>query len=306
MVSLLEAGIRPLVEGFIQDGRPCPSSLPVEVRRAGYLASTDLAGKSEPVFKEWLESIEGFTFRVFRPSDEDNLPLILYFHGGCFISGSYQTHEQQLRELATQSNSVVVCLSYRLAPENVYPTAHDNVFRASQLARERAEQFGARKDRVHFVGDSAGGHLALSTALRLKQAGKWQASSLVLIYPMLDPYGLSESYRENGKDYIITANMLLSGFDMYRNGLEQAEAPELFPLQREDLAGLPRTHILTAEFDPLHDEGEALNYLLKEQGVDTHYQMYPGVIHGFYQLSGVSESARYSIKEISKFLNKSR
>lgn len=128
------------------------------------------------------------------------------------------------------------------------------------------------------------------TALRLKTTQAWQPAQLVLIYPMLDATASMKSYIDNGKDYIITEDTLLSGYEMYLSATE-LHHPEASPLWRKDFNGLPPVHILTAEYDPLRDEGEALYQRLLEQGVDCTCQRYLGVIHGFFQLGGISPAA---------------
>ncbi len=149
------------------------------------------------------------------------------------------------------------------------------------------------------AGDSAGGHLALVTALRLKAKAAWQPAQLILIYPMLDPTASMASYLSNGDDYVITRDTLLSGYEMYLASTP-ANHPDACPLWREDFNGLPPVHILTAEFDPLRDEGEVLYRRLTEQGVESSCQRYLGVIHGFFQLGGVSNAARDAMRDIAR------
>lgn len=164
--------------------------------------------------------------------------------------------------------------------------------------RQHADVFGVDKNNLTLSGDSAGGHLALVTALRLKTAGIWQPLQLILIYPMLDATARFESYTRNGSDYIITRDTLLSGYEMYLTHIER-QHPEASPLWREDFNGLPQTHIITAEYDPLCDEGEALFQRMTEQGVNCTCQRWAGVIHGFFQLGGISQSAQDVIRDIA-------
>lgn len=303
MKNQLEVGIRELVETFIADGRPCPSVYDIENRRAGYLSSTILSGSSPEMFDEFVDQLNGITLKVYKPSNDEGLPITIYFHGGCFISGGFKTHEQQLRQIAKLSNSIVICIQYRLAPENVYPAAHDDVYNAVVAIKELATQYGGNTSNIVFVGDSAGGQLALTTTLRLKQNQKWLPKKQVLLYPMLDPFGKSQSYVQNGTDYIITANMLLSGFSMYTGEMDEGSIntnPDLNPLACAELNELPPTYIITAEFDPLRDEGEQLYKQLLDSGVEAYCERYLGVIHGFHQLSGVSESAKRCLRRISE------
>ncbi|WP_338589986.1 alpha/beta hydrolase [Shewanella khirikhana] len=294
----LEAGIKELVAEFQANGCPCASMQTIAERRAGYLSSTVLAGESPVMATEFVDEINGVVVKVYKPSAEPGLAVTVYFHGGCFISGGFATHEAQLRQIAQQSNTIVICIQYRLAPEFEYPAAHDDVFQAVLGIKNHAHKYGGNTRKMVFVGDSAGAQLALATALRLKQQA-WMPSQLVLIYPMLDPFGRSASYRENGTDYIITANMLLSGFRLYAGSEQQLASAAELNLLGADFCGLPATSIITAEFDPLRDEGEQLYRTLISHGVDASCEHYPGVIHGFFQLSAISESARRCITSIS-------
>ncbi|KLV03600.1 lipase [Photobacterium aquae] len=304
MINHLEAGIRPLVEGFIANGKPCPSTQNIADRRAGYIGSTVLAGSSPSMAEEFVDELDGITIKVYKPSTDTLLPITVYFHGGCFISGGFETHDAQLRSLAHQSNTLVVCIQYRLAPEHVYPAAHDDVYQAVLSIKAQGQKYGGNTEQIAFVGDSAGGQLALATTLRLKQHQSWLPQQQVLIYPMLDPHGASESYQQNGTDYIITAGMLLSGFEMYiPDGMDIKRHPELDILSA-DFSKLPTTTIITAEFDPLRDEGEQLYRSLLAHGVDAYCERYLGVIHGFYQLSGVSLTAQRCISSIARQLMK--
>lgn len=300
MINYLESGIKELVEEFISSGKPCPSKQTISERRAGYLSSTVLAGSSPEMADEFVDELDGIQIKIYKPADKANLPITIYFHGGCFISGGHETHDVQLRQLAHLSETIVVCIKYRLAPEHTYPSAHDDAFQSVLSIKKYGHKYGGDTENVFFIGDSAGAQLALATTLRLKNNGHWLPKKQVLIYPMIDPKGKSESYQKNGTNYIITAQMLLSGFQLYAGDLERLSCEsELNLLLRQDFQSLPSTLIITAEFDPLRDEGEQLYRLLLSQGVEAYCERYLGVIHGFYQLSGISESARRCIRNIA-------
>nr|WP_267880180.1 alpha/beta hydrolase [Shewanella marina] len=295
----LELGIKELVEEFQANGKPCATTQTIAARRTGYVSSTVLAGKSPAMHSEFVDELNGIQVKVYKPTNEPNLPVTVYFHGGCFVSGGYETHDAQIRQIAALSNTIVICIKYRLAPEFVYPAAHDDVYNAVLAIKTEADKYGADTDKIVFVGDSAGGQLALATSLRLKHAKQWLPCQQILIYPMLDPKGRSASYKSNGTDYIITAKMLLSGFEMYVAGPQSALDIAELNLLDADLSGLPSTTIITAEFDPLCDEGEQLYKLLRTHGVEAYCQRYLGVIHGFFQLAGVSDSAKQCISSIA-------
>ena len=295
----LEKGIAELVREFIDAGRPSSREQNIDDRRRDYLASTVLAGEQEKRVQVEDIELDGMTFRVVSPLNASGaLPAVIYFHGGCFISGDFATHDHQLRQLAYHSGCRVIAVQYRLAPEHTFPAAHDDAERGALIIHRRAEQLGIDASRITLAGDSAGGHLALVTALRLKTAQAWQPAQLVLIYPMLDATASMKSYIDNGKDYIITEDTLLSGYEMYLSSTT-LHHPEASPLWRKDFNGLPPVHILTAEYDPLRDEGEALYQRLLEQGVDCTCQRYLGVIHGFFQLGGISPAAGSAMRDIA-------
>ena len=295
----LEKSIDKLVQEFIAAGRPSSRKQSIDDRRSGYVASTALAGEKETRVQVETLVLEDLTFRVFSPLNAPELlPAAIYYHGGCFISGGFDTHDNQLRQLACYGNCRVVAIQYRLAPEHTFPAAHDDAERGADLVWQYADKLGVDKNRITFCGDSAGGHLALVTALRLKAKGLWQPVQLILIYPMLDATASFESYTLNGMDYVITRDTLLSGYEIYLAGADRKH-PEVSPLWREDFSGLPAVHIVTAEYDPLCDEGEALFQRLTEQGVTCTAQRWLGVIHGFFQLGGISQSARDIMRDIA-------
>ncbi|WP_333893522.1 alpha/beta hydrolase [Atlantibacter subterraneus] len=295
----LETGISTLVDEFIAAGRPSVRDKTIAERRAGYIASTVLAGETEQRVDVKDITLEGMQLRVVSPlSSSGNLPAVIYYHGGCFVSGGFDTHDNQLRQLAFYSGCRIIAVRYRLAPEHVYPAAHDDAERAARLIAQHADTLEINAARITLAGDSASGHLALVTALRLKASSNWQPSQLLLIYPMLDATAHFESYTRNGLDYVITREMLLTGYDAYLTTCNRLH-PEASPLWRDDFAGLPPVHIVTAEFDPLCDEGEALFARLTEQGVSCSCQRWLGVIHGFFQLGGISQSARDLMRDVA-------
>lgn len=295
----LEKGIAGLVSDFIAAGRPSARARSIDERRAGYIANTSLAGETETRVQVEDVTLEGVTLRVFSPLEANGkLPALIYYHGGCFISGGFATHDNQLRQLAWYSGCRVIAVQYRLAPEHRWPAAHDDALQGAEVIWKNAEHLNIDPQRITLAGDSAGGHLALVTALRLKAAAVWQPAQLVLIYPMLDATAYFDSYTFNGSDYVITRDALLSGYEMYLGDTDRLLS-DVSPLWRDDFAGLPPVHIITAEFDPLCDEGEALYQHMTDQGVNCTCSRYLGVIHGFFQLAGISQSARDAIQDVA-------
>lgn len=301
----LEPEIANLVYDFIAAGRPSSRHQTTEERRAGYVAtSAVLSGTIETRVYIKDEIIENIPLRIVSPLNDDTvLPAIIYYHGGCFVSGGFLTHDNQLRQLAFMSGCRVIAVQYRLAPEHTYPAAHDDAEHAANIVWRHARALGVDRKHITLMGDSAGGHIALITVLRVRNAGLWLPGQLVLIYPMLDATASSDSYKLNGSDYILTADTLLSGFEACFPDTDFMH-PEASPLFRNDFAGLPRVHIITAEYDPLRDEGETLFARMTQQGVKCTAQRYLGVIHGFFQLGGISQTAHNLMRDICALVDK--
>ncbi|NMC24263.1 MAG: alpha/beta hydrolase [Serratia sp.] len=294
----LEPEIANLVNDFIATGRPSSRRQTFEERRAGYVASTALAGDIEKRVNIKDVIIDNIPLRIVTPLNKDKmLPTIIYYHGGCFVSGGFSTHDNQLRQLSFLSGCRVIAVQYRLAPEHAYPAAHDDAENAANIIWRHSELLGVDRNYITFIGDSAGGHLALISALRVRNTGQWLPRQLILIYPMLDATASSNSYKINGSDYVLTSDTLLSGFEAYFPNTDFTH-PEASPLFRNDFAGLPPVHIITAEYDPLRDEGENLFSRMIDQGVTCTAQRYLGVIHGFFQLGGISQTARNLMRDI--------
>ncbi|MBP8052190.1 MAG: alpha/beta hydrolase [Aeromonas sp.] len=303
MNTQLEPAIATMVADFIAAGRPKASKLSWQTWREGYLASAVLGGEREEVgaIEEW--QADHYAIRLYRPKclPCPAYPVLIYFHGGCFVSGDFETHDRQMRMLCNSAHALVFAVHTRLVPEHPYPAAHDDALAATLAIMAALPQWHGDPGRVALAGDSAGGHLALVTTLRLKAAGAALPAAQFLIYPMLDALGESQSYRDLGDDYLITRDMLLSGFQAYLGRLP-ASHPEASPLHHPDLAGLPPTHILTAEYDPLRDEGEALYGKLLQAGVTATCQRQLGVIHGFFQLASISPAARHALAQVAMLL----
>ncbi len=294
----LEPEIANLVNDFISAGRPSSRNQTFQERRDGYVASTVLAGNTETRVNIEDMIIDTISLRIFSPLNEEKvLSAVVYYHGGCFVSGGFSTHENQLRQIAFLSGCRVVAVQYRLAPEHTYPAAHDDAEYAANTVWKHAQALGIDRNCITLMGDSAGGHLALITALRVRSSRQWLPRQLVLIYPMLDATASSDSYKLNGSDYVITCDTLITGFEAYFPHTN-FNHPDASPLFRNDFSGLPPIHIITAEYDPLRDEGEALFARMTQQGVICTAQRYLGVIHGFFQLGGISQTARNLMRDI--------
>jgi len=223
--------------------------------------------------------------RLIQPTDAANLPGIVFVHGGGFILGSIDSHEALARSLALSANAVVAAVDYRLAPEHSYPAALDDVVAALGWLIDSASTLGIDGSRLAMAGDSAGGQLAAATVSRLGPSVALR--HLALLYPLLDPHRLSGSAQTLSKGYMLTGEFIDWAWQAYGG---DASYP-LVNLLGASLARFPPTSILTAEFDPLRDEGLAFAERLRDAGVAVESRCIDGMIHGFAGLPHVVPTA---------------
>lgn len=234
--------------------------------------------------------------RVYRPAPADGpSPAIVFFHGGGFVLCSLDTHDAPCRQMAVQTQAVVVSVDYRMAPEHRFPAAADDAEAATAWVVDHAAELGIDPRRVAVAGDSAGGNLAAVVAQRWAARPGPRLAYQLLIYPMLDHNFDTDSYRENGQGYAVTIDHLRWYWDQYLGGQDGSD-PAASPLRAADLSGLPPTYLVAAEHCPLRSENEAYAARLREAGVPVIYACYPGVHHGFFTLDHALDTARTACK----------
>jgi acetyl esterase len=229
--------------------------------------------------------------RIYRNSLEPDQPGIVYFHGGGFVLGNLESHDGTCRRLAVGTGATVISVDYRLAPEHRFPAAAEDSYAAALFVLENAEAFKLDAARIAVAGDSAGGNLAAVAALLLRDRGGPVLAHQLLIYPVTDMAFTQDSYQTNGEGYFLTRDMMVWFGRQYVPDGHPATDPLLSPLYAEDLSGLPPATVVTAEYDPLRDEGEAYARRLAEAGVPTVLKRYDGVIHGFFSMNGMIDQA---------------
>lgn len=230
--------------------------------------------------------------RIYWPEASGTRPLIVFFHGGGFVLCSLETHDELCRALCRDTEAVVVSVDYRLAPESKYPAAADDCYAALAWAAANAASLGADPARVAVAGDSAGGNLAAVTALRARDLGTPVLCHQALIYPATTCDFDSPSYRENGEGYFLTAGAMRWFWSHYLPDMAQANEPYACPAKAASLAGLAPATVVTAEYDPLRDEGEDYGRALAAAGVPTEIRRFDGMIHGFVSMSDVFPDGR--------------
>ena len=265
-----------------------PESTP-EGRRAAMIAvTTNPQFPKHPVHDVTDRTIPGpagdIPVRVYRPSAATGLPLLLWFHGGGWVTGNLDTHDQLGRLLSDAVGAVVVSVDYRLAPEAKFPAAADDCLAAYEWVLEHASEVGADAGRVAIGGDSAGGNLAAVVTLDARERGLPQPKLQLLVYPVTDYEFESASMIDNAKGYFLEAESMQWFYDHYARTPSDFADPRFSPLRASDVSGLADAVVVTAEFDPLRDQGEAYGKRLQQANVSTEVVRADGLIHGFFGL----------------------
>ena len=228
------------------------------------------------------------------------LPGLIYFHGGGLVAGTVATHDSIARALANAGACRVVSVEYRLAPEHSFPAALDDALAAVTHIGARAAEFGIDGVRLGICGDSAGGTLAAATVQTVAQIGSPRLALQLLICPILDYSRSTDSKRDLASGYLVDQATLDHDLLHYAPPGTDPANPRISPLRAEDVAGLPRTLIHTAEFDPLRDEGRDYFDRLARAHTEVSYTCHPGMIHLFYGLGAVIPYARTAFEQIGR------
>jgi acetyl esterase len=289
---------------------PDLSNVPVELMRQGFSA----VGPDAPV--EEVAKVENRQIagaageigaRIYHPAGaaDGPLPLLVYFHGGGFVLCDLDTHDGTCRSLANSAGCVVVSVDYRLAPEATFPAAPEDCYAATCWAVENAAAIGADPSRVAVAGDSAGGNLAAATTLMARDRKGPKIAHQLLIYPVTDYCFDTVSYKDNAEGYFLTRDMMKWFWGHYLEQESDGANPLASPLRAEDLGSLPPATVITAEFDPLRDEGEAYATRLQAAGVPTEVTRYDGLFHGFFGMGAAIDRAQDAVAQASKALRAS-
>lgn len=259
---------------------------------------------------EWIEIpvsdgtvIEG---KMYRPIEEGPHPIIMYYHGGAFMEGygSIHTHDNIVRALASRTNSIVIAVGYRVAPAYPFPAAIEDSYDALVWAYEVAEEIGGDRENIAVVGDSAGGNIATVVSLMARDRSGPDIKAQALLYPLTTFQDIEFDSRlayDSGY-YLLSRSVMLRARDTYTPDESLWIHAYTSPLDAENLYDLPPAMVITAEFDPLRDEGEAYAERLAEHGVPVKAIRYNGVMHGFISFYEVMYRGNHGLNETSRFL----
>lgn len=252
--------------------------------------------------------------RVFTPdTDDTNLPVLVYFHGGGWVIANLDVYESSCRALCNAAEAIIVSVNYRQAPEAKYPAAVNDAYDATQWIIQNAASIGGDSSRVAVAGESAGGNLATVTCLKTRDEGGQMPVAQLLVYPVTDTSMSQPSYEENRSTQPLHTSMMPWFWNYYLENESQKSDEYVAPLTAKDLSRLPPAIVITAEFDPLRDEGEQYASKLADAGVSVKAQRFDGVVHEFFGLAGAVSKAKDAVtfaadglKEVFDKVGKSR
>jgi acetyl esterase len=280
----------PQVQAFLDQQNalngPAIPEQTVEEAREGIRAVLVSDGPPEPVAHVENRVIPGLAgdipVRVYTPQGSGPFPVLVYFHGGGWVIGDLNTHDGICRSLTNLASCLVVSVGYRLAPEHKFPAAPDDCYAVTCWLAEHAASLNGDPSRIAVGGDSAGGNLTAVVAQMARDRGGPSLVFQLMVYPVTDLNATAPSIQENAEGYFLTRDDMVWFTNHYLNSDDEKNNPLASPLLAPDLHGLPPALIITAEYDPLRDEGEMYGQRLIEAGVPVVISRYDGMIHAFF------------------------
>ena len=276
-----------------------------EARAADLASIRENGGRPEAVHEVAELTIPGpggeLPLRLYRPTGDRPLPTLLYFFGGGWVLGTIDTADGVSRSLANSSGALVAVVGYRLAPEHPFPAAVDDCYATVRWVAGHADEIGADPVRLAVGGDSAGGNLAAGVTLRSRADGQPLVGQL-LVYPNTDQLADDQSMRAADDPHLFNRHSVAWYRRHYLADPGDAANPLASPLRAASLAGLPPALVITAEYDPLRDQGEAYARRLADDGVQVELSRYPGMAHGFFTMAGTVAASRSAIAQAASRL----
>jgi len=281
------AGQKPIYAGTVQEGRDAyrqmthGSRTPEQIVPVSRVEDTRVDGAAGAL-----------QARVYRPDASGPLPTVAYFHGGGWVIGDLDTHDNMCRDLCRAAQAVVVSVDYRLAPEHPFPSAAEDAIASTRAIAQRLDEFGGGPV-LGVAGDSAGGNLSAVVTQQLRGAADVSLAAQFLIYPATDhPEASYPSVEENGKGYFLEQETMQWFLNHYIQNWGDTKDPRLAPMQAASLADLPPALVLVAEFDPLRDSGIAYARALQNAGNRCELIQAAGMLHGFFDMGRWSPAAQ--------------
>ncbi|MGM9950322.1 MAG: alpha/beta hydrolase [Lysinibacillus sp.] len=302
----LHPAAKVILEQLEAAGAPPMSTLTPEEARTSMDIGL-LAGIPEAVASVEERRIPGpagdIPVRIYTPEGQGPFPAIIYYHGGGWVIGNLDVVDVPCRLLANRTGCVVISVDYRLAPEHPFPAPAEDAYAAVEWVANHGETIFVDTSKLVVSGDSAGGNLAAVVCLMAKDKGGPEISYQILFYPVTEHSYNTKSYQDNAQGYFLTKDSMEWFWNHYLQEEENGEHPYASPLRAEDVSGLPPALVITAEYDPLRDEGEAYAKKLLDAGVGITLKRYEGMIHGFIWMSGALPQGGEAIELAAEELN---
>jgi len=304
----LHPQVVPFLKVFYETNPASRADVPVAITRQQLIEASAISTDCPDPASTKDHTLTGqsgvFRIRIHTPHGTGPFGVCLYFHGGGWVLGSIETHDEIVRRLVHESGCVFVSVDYPLAPEHKYPVAIEDSYLAVKWVRDHAAELGIDPNRMAVAGDSAGGNIAAALCLMARDRGEFTLAAQVLIYPITDCDFERPSYRNYADGHLLSRRDMQWFWREYVGTPEQMAEPYASPLRAETLAGLPPALVLTAECDPLCDEGLAYAQALQQAGVPMTLREFPGMIHGFLKRWETFDDARTANREIGRYLQK--
>ena len=309
----LDPDAQALLDVAIKAGRPAVETLtPVAARKMMRDIRAALKQPQPAVAEARDISIPGphgavpaRLYRAQMPKVGEAQPALVYFHGGGWVFGDLETHDNLCRSLANVGNCTVISADYRLAPEHKFPKAVDDCWAAVKWTADNAAALSIDRNRIAVGGDSAGGNLAAVVSLLAAQEGGPRLTYQVLFYPVADLSLSHDSFKRAGTGFNLTLAAMAWFRDLYLSDQKkEVDDWRASPLRAQDLKGVPPAYVTTAGCDPLCDEGEAYAKLLEQNGIPVKYRHFPGQMHGFAGMSGFVHAADKALADVGAELRR--
>lgn len=238
--------------------------------------------------------------------EENEYPVILYFHGGGFVTESVESYNRVCWNLARHTNHVVVSVDYPLAPERRFPASFDACYAVAKAVFTDKTLLNAAPERIVIMGDSAGGNLTAAVCQKARDTGDFKPAAQILIYPCVnnnyeENNGFA-SVMENGDEYLLTRHNMVDYLNYYQSSEADRENPYFAPLVAKDFSNLPRALVITGEFDPLRDEGEEYARRMAQAGTEVEHHRIADGVHGFFLLEPLYPAVRETYELLNRFL----
>ena len=280
---------------------------PVSTHRANSQLNIALTQSLTPIHSVEHKTIPGPTsdlpIRIYRPSDEPNLPALIYFHGGGWVLNFLDIYEPALRKVANLGKFVIIAVQYQKAPEHPFPTSFNDCYATLEWVVKNANKLGIDPTSIGVGGDSAGGNLASAVALKARDKKLIDLAFQLLIYPCNDNQMAYQSASDNAEGYGLTTKSMLWFWDQYLQNKQDHTNPYAVPAIASALTKVAPAIVLASQYDPLTDDAKNYYQKLITDGVSAIYKEYPGQIHGLFNLGGVTPDADLMYSDIAAEIN---